>query len=77
MTSYYSDFPINFRFVKLSHHCRIINAGSLGSHLVGKRTFDGVLPPEYTRASNLIASSCLTWDKYLYLVRSGCSTGTS
>jgi len=45
---YHSDLPINFLFVKLSHH------------LLGLPS----PPSGYTLASSLVASSCRTWERY-------------
>lgn len=51
----HSDLPMNFLFVKLSHH------------LLGLSSWSA-----YTRASNLVASSCRTWDMYCRSCSASC-----
>lgn len=53
---YYSPLPINFLLVKLNHH------------LLGLPS----PPSSYTRASNLVASSCRTWDMYCRRISESC-----
>lgn len=62
---FYKDFPINLRLVKLNHHCQSVSIRFEASNGGLVITFDGVGPSAYRRASNLIASSCRTWDRYL------------
>lgn len=63
----HKDFPMNFRFVKLNQNCICVSKQLAGVAQIPQVyfTFEGTLPSAYTRASSLIANSCLTCDKYL------------
>jgi hypothetical protein len=60
---------MNFLFVKLSQNCHQYVSKDVSMEVaprnLGKPTFEGPTPPGYNLASNRIAISCRTWERYL------------
>lgn len=64
----YKDLPMNFRFVKLSHHCQVVSIIDSSLNCSGAdsyvHTLLGLSPSAKSLSNNRAATSCLTCPRY-------------